>query len=189
MAGYSQVNAQRLQVLAVFIGSVVLVSLAGLLYAPLRYALAIEPRSAAGLLGIVTAPWVHANLRHLSMNMVPLLILSACTMVPTVEGFWRALVGSMLGAGIFAWLLGGPHTAHLGASGLVFGMFGYLMARGYYSRKWLDVVVAVPVGVMYGVSMLAGLLPIYPGVSWQSHVGGAIGGLLAARTLKGLNHE
>jgi len=170
----------RAQVLVLFVGSIWAVSLAGFVF-PLKHALGLEPRSLTGLLGIFTAPWAHGSLGHLLSNTVPLLVLGWLAMLPKQEGFWQALAGGLFGAGATAWLLGGPHTVHLGASGLVFGLFGYILARGYYTRRLVDIAVALPAAGLYSFSMLLGVLPVYPGVSWQSHLGGAIGGVLAAR--------
>lgn len=171
---------ERAQVLALFVGSIWLVSVVGFVV-PLQQALGVQPRTLHGLLGIITSPWAHGGLGHLVSNTVPLLILGWLTMLPKQEGFWHALLGGALGGGITAWLLGGAHTVHIGASGLVFGFFGYVMARGFYTRRLVDIAVALPAGVLYGFSMLMGLLPVYPGVSWQCHLGGVVGGVLAAR--------
>lgn len=87
----------------------------------------------------------------------------------------------MIGAGLCAWLLGSPHSVHIGASGVVFGYAGYLIARGLYTRNVLSALVALFVAGTYGFSLFFGLLPFTPGISWQSHLGGAIGGFLVAR--------
>jgi membrane associated rhomboid family serine protease len=140
------------------------------------------------LQGILFAPWLHASLTHLLANTGGLVILGWLCMWPRIANFWQATIGAMLGAGLCAWLLGAPYTVHIGASGLVFGYAGYLVARGYYTRHVLAMLVALFVAASYGLTMLFGLMPIYPGVSWQSHLGGALGGILAARaaTVKGL---
>ncbi|KVP75189.1 rhomboid family intramembrane serine protease [Burkholderia ubonensis] len=166
--------------LVLFVGSIWAVSCLGFIF-PLKHALGIEPRSLTGLLGILTAPWAHAGFGHLMANTVPLLVLGWLAMLPRQEGFWQAIVGGALGAGFGAWVLGGPNTVHIGASGLVFGLFGFILARGFYARRLVDIAVALPAAALYGVSMFMGLLPVYPGVSWQSHLGGAIGGVLVAR--------
>lgn len=92
--------------------------------------------------------------------------------------------GAMLGAGLCAWLFGAPYSVRIGASGIVFGYAGYLVASGFYTRSILSILVALFVASSYGLSMLFGLLPIYPGVSWQSHLGGTIGGIAAARVFR-----
>ncbi|KVP98002.1 rhomboid family intramembrane serine protease [Burkholderia ubonensis] len=169
--------------LALFVGSIWAVSCLGFVF-PLKHALGLEPLSLFGLTGIISAPWVHAGFGHLMANTVPLLLLGWLAMFPKQEDFWRAIIGGALGAGTVAWLLGGPNTVHIGASGLAFGLFGFILARGFYARRPVDVIVALFAAGTYGFSMLWGLLPVYPGVSWQSHVGGAVGGVLTARMMR-----
>ncbi|MFL9863464.1 rhomboid family intramembrane serine protease [Paraburkholderia fungorum] len=141
----------------------------------------VVPRTLGGLQGILFAPWLHAGLWHITANTGGLLVLGWLTMWPRIANFWQATVGAMLGAGLCAWLFGAPYSVHIGASGVVFGYAGYLVARGFYTRGVLPILVALFVASSYGLSMLYGLLPNYPGVSWQSHLGGAIGGIIAAR--------
>jgi membrane associated rhomboid family serine protease len=141
----------------------------------------VVPRTLGGLQGILFAPWLHASMMHLIANTGGLLILGWLSTWPRIANFWQATIGAMLGAGLCAWLLGAPYTVHIGASGLVFGYAGYLVARGYYTRHVLAMLVALFVAASYGLTMLFGVMPIYPGVSWQSHLGGALGGILAAR--------
>ena len=173
----------RFIALSLYVSSIWAVSFAGFGLPGVKHLLGVSPRSIHGLLGVLTAPWVHANLGHLMANTVPLIVLGWLSMFPRQEGFWQAVVGGTLGAGIAAWLLGGPYSVHIGASGVVFGLFGFILARGYYARRPVDVLIALAAAMIYGISMLWSLLPVYPGVSWQSHVGGAIGGVLAARLL------
>jgi membrane associated rhomboid family serine protease len=141
----------------------------------------VVPRTLGGLHGILFAPWLHAGLWHIAANTGGLLVLGWLAMWPRITNFWQATVGAMLGAGLCAWLLGAAYSVHIGASGLVFGYAGYLVARGFYTRGILSILIALFVVSSYGLSMLLGALPIYPGVSWQSHLGGAMGGIIAAR--------
>jgi membrane associated rhomboid family serine protease len=141
----------------------------------------VVPRTVSGLQGILFAPWLHAGLWHITANTSGLLILGWPCMWPRIANFWQATSGAMLGAGLCAWLFGAPDSVHIGASGLVFGYAGYLVARGYYTRNIVSILVALFVASSYGLSMLFGVLPLYPGLSWQSHIGGALGGILAAR--------
>jgi len=141
----------------------------------------VVPRSVGGLQGILFAPWLHASLGHISANTSGLLVLGWLCLWPRISNFWEATVGAMLGAGLCAWLFGAPDSIHIGASGLVFGYAGYLVARGYYTRKIVSILVALLVVSSFGLSMLVGVLPLYPGLSWQSHIGGVLGGVLAAR--------
>lgn len=141
----------------------------------------VVPRTLSGLQGILFAPWLHAGLLHITANTGGLLVLGWLTMWPRIANFWKATAGAILGAGLCAWLLGAPYSVHIGASGVVFGYAGYLVGRGFYARGILSILVALFVMSIYGLSMLFGSLPIYPGVSWQSHLGGALGGIIAAR--------
>ncbi|MEX3983648.1 rhomboid family intramembrane serine protease [Paraburkholderia sp. EG287A] len=145
----------------------------------------VVPRTLSGLQGILFSPWLHASMFHIMANTPGLLVLGWLCTWPRIANFWQATAGAMLGAGLCAWLLGAPYSIHIGASGVVFGYAGYLVARGYYTRDFLSVLVALFVASSYGISMFFGVLPLTPGVSWQSHLGGAIGGILAARLAAG----
>jgi len=90
-------------------------------------------------------------------------------------------------SGLGTWLLGGFNTNHIGASGLVFGYFGYLLWRGYFAQSFSAIAIAVLVGLLYG-SMIWGVLPIHQGKSWQSHLFGFISGGVAARYLPELQN-
>lgn len=141
----------------------------------------VVPRTFRGLQGVLFEPWLHANLAHIMANTGGLLVLGWLTMWPRISNFGQATIGAMLGAGLCAWLFGASYSVHIGASGLVFGYAGYLVGRGFYTRDVLSIVVALFVAGVYGMSLFLGALPLTPGVSWQSHVGGAVGGVLAAR--------
>jgi len=86
---------------------------------------------------------------------------------------------SIITSGLAAWLLTPADVVILGASGLIFGWLTYLLARGLWSRKAGQVVIAVLVLLVYG-GLIFGVLPGQPGISWQAHLGGAVGGVLAA---------
>jgi membrane associated rhomboid family serine protease len=180
----------RILLLGAFVGLMWLVFFLSVELPSLRlYRHGVVPRTINGLQGILFAPWLHANLMHLVANTGALLVLGWLCMWPRTSNFWHATFGSMLGAGLCAWLLGAPHTVHIGASGLVFGYAGYLVARGFYTRNILAMLVALFVAASYGLTMLFGLMPIYPGVSWQSHLGGALGGILTARATTGIRER
>ena len=142
----------------------------------------IRPRHVDGLLGILAAPFLHHGFAHLVGNTLPFVVLGALV---ALGGLLRvAAVSAIVVAvgGLGVWLTAAPGTVHIGASGLVFGYATYLIARGLYSRELLHLVVALAVVVVYGTTLLIGLLPA-AGVSWQGHLFGGIGGLLAARAL------
>jgi membrane associated rhomboid family serine protease len=177
----AQIEA-RVLVLALFVGSMWAVFFVSAAVPALQLCRhGVVPRTISGLQGVVFAPWLHASLGHIMANTGGLVILGWLAMWPRISNFVAATIGAMLGGGLCAWVLGSPHSVHLGASGLVFGYAGYLVARGFYTRNLLAILVAAFVAFSYGLTMLLGFLPLYPGISWQTHLGGALGGILAAR--------
>lgn len=142
----------------------------------------VEPRDTDGLVGILTAPFLHVGFGHLVANTVPFVVLGAAI---ALSGLARVLAVTALVAvigGLGTWLIAPADTEHLGASGLVFGYASYLIARGIFSRRLVHLAVGVVVAGVYGTTLLLGLLP-EEGVSWQGHLFGAIGGVTAARIL------
>lgn len=140
--------------------------------------LAIVPRTSAGLLGVLTAPFLHANAAHLAANLPPFVVLGALVLRRGERLFAGTAAVIALGSGLLLWLLG-RRGAHMGASGVIFGFLGYLVALAYFSRATGDVVVAVVVLLVYG-SMLAGLRPARASVSFEGHVFGLLTGVAAA---------
>lgn len=145
----------------------------------LLYALAVVPRRFDGLSGVLGAPLVHGSFAHLVANTLPLLILGGMVAVRGVAYYVTATLAIVVLGGLGLWVFG-RSAAHVGASGLIFGYFGLLVARGYYERSLPSVAVAVLVAVVYG-GMLAGILPRDPGVSWEAHLFGLLAGGLCAR--------
>jgi membrane associated rhomboid family serine protease len=141
--------------------------------------LGIHAREIDGMPEILTAPFLHGGWDHLMSNSLPFLVLGFLVLL---SGLARWLVSSLIIiviSGMTAWLLTPVHTIILGASGLIFGWLTYLLARGLWSRRPAQVVIAVLVLLVYG-GLIWGLLPGNAGISWQAHLGGAIGGVLAA---------
>ena len=142
----------------------------------------IEPREVEGLDGVVFAPFLHAGWDHLIGNTIPFLLLGfaiaigGLARVAAVTGI-VALVG-----GLGTWLVAPENTIHIGASGIVFGYAAYLVARGIYSRSAAQILVGIVVLAVWGTTLLRGLVP-EDGISWQGHLFGAVGGVLAARVL------
>ncbi|GAA3289814.1 rhomboid family intramembrane serine protease [Arthrobacter citreus] len=139
--------------------------------------LGILPRRLDGLDGILFAPLLHAGVNHLLGNTLPLVVFSFLTMLEGVRRYLVVLASSWLASGIGVWLFGGGLT--VGISGVVFGLFAYLMARGIYNRDILQLLLGGVLFLVYG-SLLWGVLPVSIGVSWQAHLFGAAGGVLAA---------
>ena len=168
---------------AVLLGSVAViwaVSLYGL-YADDRVvrALALLPRRADGLPGILTAPLVHGSLAHLLANSVPLLVLGGLVIVRGAAYYLATTFALVVLGGLGLWLIG-RDAAHIGASGLLFGYFGFLITRGWYERRLGSIAVAAVVVAAYG-GMIVGVLPRADGVSWEGHLCGLLAGALWAR--------
>lgn len=142
----------------------------------------LRPRSLDGLLDIFTFPLLHANLNHVLSNSLPLIIFGFLVFLSGFRVFLTALAFSWLGSGLTVWLIGDGVT--VGASGLVFGLFSFLLVRGFFNRSWRQILLAVVLFMGYG-SILLGVLPFVAGyVSWQAHLGGAAGGVVAALLLR-----
>ena len=140
----------------------------------------IIPRTTDGLIGILVAPFLHANLNHLVANTVPFLLFGWLVMLRDRRHFAVVTLLAMLGSGLLSWTLGAPNSIHIGASGVVFGYFGFLLLAGWYARSAGSIAISLLVGLLWGGTVL-GVLPGTPGISWQGHLGGFIGGVLAAR--------
>jgi membrane associated rhomboid family serine protease len=137
----------------------------------------------ASLPGIFFAPFLHAGFAHLMANSLPLLILGFLAAIRGIGRFLAATVLIILISGIGVWLFSPPNLVTIGASGLVFGYFGYVVTRGLFDRHLLDILLGVVVAVLY-YSILWGVLPTQPGISWQGHLFGLIGGFLSAWLLR-----
>jgi membrane associated rhomboid family serine protease len=146
----------------------------------------LRPRSADGILDIFTFPLFHANLNHVLSNALPLIIFGFLVFMSGLRVFLTAVACSWLGSGAAVWLLGGGGIT-VGASGLVFGLFAFLLVRGFFNRNWWQILLSVVLFMAYG-SILFGLIPSMAGyISWQAHLGGAAGGVLAAVVLRARN--
>jgi membrane associated rhomboid family serine protease len=144
----------------------------------------VRPRTVDGLEGIAFGPLLHANWEHLIGNTLPVIVLGMLTLL---TGIGRGLAATAIVwvVGEFGtWLTGASGTIHLGASVLVFGWLTYLISRGLFTRNLWQILIGVVVGLFYG-SILWGVLPGQPGISWQGHLFGAVGGLLAGWVLSG----
>ncbi|MHA7282151.1 rhomboid family intramembrane serine protease [Arthrobacter sp. TMS2-4] len=144
--------------------------------------LGIGPRRVDGLDGVVFSPFLHSGVQHLASNTLPLLVLGFVAFLEGARRFAVAIGISWLASGLGTWLFGGGLT--VGASGVVFGLFTYLITRGFYNRDWKQILLAVVLFIAYG-SILWGVLPTAgSNISWQAHLFGALGGILAAFLLK-----
>ncbi len=133
----------------------------------------------SSLPSVFVAPFLHADWAHLISNSLPFAVLGFVVLLGGAVRAGLSTLMSVLVSGVFAWLLSPPNTVTIGASGLIFGWLTYLVARGAFARDGRQILIGVVVLVVYG-GILWGVLPTQVGVSWQAHLGGAIGGVLAA---------
>ena len=143
----------------------------------------VVPRSIHGLWGILWAPFLHGSFAHLVSNTIPFLILGWLILLRNRKHLLPVSLIAMLFSGMVAWLLGAPGSVHVGASGVIFGYLGFLMLAGWYARSLGSIALSLLVTGLWG-GLVFGVLPGQPGVSWQSHLGGFIGGVWAAKLLR-----
>lgn len=138
----------------------------------------LRPGSLAGLIGVVTAPLLHANFPHILSNTLPLLIAATAALYLYPNSSLRVIPAIWIGSGLLAWIIGRP-SLHIGASGLIYGLLAFVFISGILRRDMRSISVSLLVGFLYG-SMVWGVLPTRPHMSWEMHLAGAlIGGVLA----------
>jgi len=142
----------------------------------------IVPRNLSGLFGVPVSPFLHLGFGHLLSNTLPFLILGGIVLMGGRKIFLTSTLFILGVGGGALWTIGPGATNHIGASLLVFGYLGFLLARGIVERSSFWIIVSVVVLVFYG-GMIGGLLPGKAGVSWQGHLFGFIAGILAARVM------
>ena len=148
----------------------------------------IHPRQTLGLIGIVTHPFLHGGVAHVFANSVGLLIFGAMIVLKEERHLYVTFIVSTIFGGLGVWLFGRGHANHIGASGVVFGMLGYLMSTGLFERKLGSIVLSVVVALLWG-SMLFGMSPLRSEVSWEGHLFGFISGIGAAWILARLQRR
>lgn len=142
----------------------------------------VQPRTEDGLVGIALAPVLHFGFDHLVSNTVAVLVLGFLTLATGIGRGLAATAIIWVVGGLGVWLFAQPGSNHAGASILIFGWIVYLVVRGLLNRNSVEILIGVAVFLLYS-SVLLGVLPGQPGVSWQGHLFGAVGGFLAARLL------
>ncbi|BBA79595.1 putative rhomboid-like protein [cyanobacterium endosymbiont of Rhopalodia gibberula] len=142
----------------------------------------IIPHDLVGLRGILFAPFLHGGLNHLIANTIPFVVLSWFVMLQETSDFWVVTLLTMIVGGFGVWLFGVPGSVHIGASILIFGYLGFLLLRGYFQRNFVSIFLSVIVSFLYGGSVL-GMLPSRHGISWEGHLFGFLGGVLAAKLI------
>jgi membrane associated rhomboid family serine protease len=143
----------------------------------------ILPRHMGRLGDIFTAPFLHASWAHIEGNSVPLFVLGVAAAYRGLVRFFALSVIVAITSGLAVWLFQSGSAVTIGASGLIFGYFGYVLVRGIFDRNWLDLAVGLLAGAAY-YSILAVAIPGTPGISWLAHVGGLVGGVAAGWLLR-----
>lgn len=146
----------------------------------------ILPRNLIGLRGILFAPFLHGGLPHLIANTIPFLTLGWFVMLQETSDFFIVTAIAMLVGGLGTWLFGSAGL-HIGASGVIFGYLGFLLLRGYFQRNLPSILLSVVVFFLYG-GLVWGVLPSQPRISWEGHLFGFLGGVLAARMIAKEKH-
>ncbi len=142
----------------------------------------ISPRNLARLPYILTAPFLHASWTHIEGNSGPLFIFGFLAAYRGVAKFAAVTAIVILTSGFAAWIFEDPHTVGVGASGVVFGYFGYIMVRGLFDRRVIDLLVGAVMALCFAYQFSV-LLP-HQGIGWQAHIGGVIGGVLSGWLLR-----
>lgn len=145
----------------------------------LDYTAGIIPQRIQGLDGVFFSPFLHAGWNHLYSNSIPLILLGTFVLAAGTRRFLWSTGVIILVSGLGVWFTGSPNSVVVGASGVIFGYLGILLTRGVVERSWWNFAVGLLVGLLYGWQLL-GILPTDERVSWQGHLFGLLGGVVAA---------
>lgn len=142
----------------------------------------IVPRQFSGLVGVFFAPFLHGGIGHIIANSFPFVVLGGLTIFRGISFFFKISLFIIITSGLAVWVIGHP-AVHIGASALVFGYFGYLVARAFIEKSRNTIMVAAIIGIFFG-SMIFGIFPGMPGVSWEGHLTGFLAGIGGAWLFK-----
>ncbi|MER5475623.1 rhomboid family intramembrane serine protease [Streptomyces sp. NPDC002734] len=140
----------------------------------------VVPRDPGELADVVPSAFVHFGFAHVAANTLPLLVLGFLAALGGIRRFLAVCLLIMVADGVGVWLISPAGVNTAGVSGVIFGLFGFLLVSGFVERRPLGVVVAVLITAVWGSSILAGLAPTQTGVSWQGHLIGLLSGVAAA---------
>ncbi|HPY41235.1 MAG TPA: rhomboid family intramembrane serine protease [Thiolinea sp.] len=171
---------QELPAVLIFVGLIWLVFLLDR-FLPLEQ-FGLIPRDGSHIFGIVTMPFLHGSFQHIMSNTVPLVVLLILLAGSRANSRTIVLIIVLLG-GALLWLFGRGASIHIGASGLVFGLAVFLIVSGLLERRTIPLLIAIFVSFTYGSSLISGILPWHPGVSWDGHLFGGLAGAAAAVVL------
>ena len=168
--------ANRFQPVLILVALIWIVEVVNLFLGHRLVSWGILPRSFTGLIGIPLAPILHSGFWHAVANTVPLLILGALVLAGGRTIFWETTVNVTLLSGALVWIFA-REAYHVGASGLVFGYFGVILARAYIERSLITIAIAIVTVMTYG-GLLWGILPLRSYVSFESHLFGLVAGII-----------
>lgn len=143
----------------------------------------IQPRTIHGLIGIIASPFLHGGWGHIISNTIPMLILLPVLFIFYGNIKYKVIIFSTLLGGFLVWLMGKTGSNHIGASGMIFSLMGFLIAAGIFKFSLKTILIAVGVIIIYGGAMLQGFIP-KEGVSWTGHFFGAVAGMFFAWVYK-----
>jgi membrane associated rhomboid family serine protease len=143
----------------------------------------IVPHHLSRLPDIFTAPFLHYSWQHIEGNSLPLFVLGFLAAYRGIKKFLLVTLIVTIVSGLGVWLFQSPNDPTVGASGIIFGYFGYVLLRGIFDRDILDIVIGAVAGLLY-YGILAVAIPGTPGISWIAHLSGLVGGVLAAWFLR-----
>ena len=144
--------------------------------------LGIFPRNAWGLPGILFAPFIHHGFEHTITNSISLILLGILISFKNHRIIFKVSLFIIIVGGLGVWIFGRP-ASHIGASGLIFGYFGFLVARGWYVRDFGSIAISIVTIILYG-GMIFGIFPGQSYISWEAHLFGFFAGLLSARIFR-----
>ncbi|MFC9126948.1 rhomboid family intramembrane serine protease [Streptomyces sp. NPDC057099] len=140
----------------------------------------VTPREPSELIDVVPSAFIHFGFAHLAANTIPLLVLGFLAALSGLRRFLLVCALIILVDGLGVWLISPPDTNTAGASGLIFGLFGFLLVTGFLERRPLGILTGILIAAIWGGSILTGLAPTQSGVSWQGHLLGLLAGVAAA---------
>jgi membrane associated rhomboid family serine protease len=142
------------------------------------YKLGILPRNLSGLIGILTSPLIHGGFSHLISNTAPLIIMGLGIFYFYPKVAYRVFTIVYFGTGILVWIFA-REVYHIGASGIIYGFVSFVFFSGIFRKDNRSIALALVVIFLYG-GLIWGVLPVEKGVSWESHLSGAVVGVIAA---------
>lgn len=148
----------------------------------------IQPRSLKGLRGILFSPFLHSGIKHLLSNSLPLLVLSVTLFYFYKRIAFEVLIFGAILTGLLTWLIGRGYSNHIGASGVVYLLASFLFFKGIWSKNIRMIAVSLIVVFLYG-SLVWGMFPNKPNISWEGHLSGFISGVVFALVYRNYQTE